>query len=252
MRRNFIWALLIALSVVMSSNANADLVLFDFRDDDTSDPDLDPLVAFDGGSGGGGVGANATIDGLTLTTVDILAPEFVDDGMGSFMLSGTILSALAGENVTTNIAGNRDRIVVNNPSISNSQFDTITTAGVESSDFNSGESWVFNFDQAVVFDTIEFENLEAGNIYTISIDGGVSQAFDGPDGNVNGTDLGLLDGAVIAAGTSVTIAVSGPLIDNDGGIESFTVDTISVVPEPSSLMVLVGMAGIFAARRRRR
>ena len=89
------------------------------------------------------------------------------------------------------------------------------------------------------------------SIYTVSVDGGPSQAFDDPDGNVTGAGLGALDGVEIAAGTSITIEVSGPLVGNRGGTESITFHT-TAVPEPSSLLALMGMAGLVAARRRRR
>ena len=253
-------ATIIAAFTMSAIPSSADIVLFDFRDD--NDPvagvDADITSDLDGGNGGGAgtIGSSTTIDGLTLELVDIFAPEFADvdmDPSTPLQLNGTILFASAGANVTTNIAGNRDRIAVNNPSINNSGFDEIDTGGgvTESSDFNTGEGFIFNLSGNAAIDVIEFENLNAGNIYTVSVDGGPSQAFDGPDGNVTGAGLGALEDVEIAAGTSITIEVSGPLVSNRGGIESITFHT-TAVPEPSSLLALMGMAGLVAARRRRR
>ena len=249
----FLLAATIIAAFTMSAipSSSADIVLFDFRDD--ADPvagvDADITSDLDGGT----IGDSATIDGLTLELVDIFAPQFADVDMDAdtpLELTGTILFASNGANVTTNIAGNRDRIAVNNPSINNTGFDLID-GGAESSDFNTGEGFIFNLSGNAAIDVIEFENLNPGNIYTVSIDGGPSQAFDDPDGNVTGTGLGTLEGVEIAAGTSITIEVSGPLVSNRGGIESITFHTIAV-PEPSSLLALMGMAGLVAARRRRR
>ena len=244
----FLLAAITAAFFAVPMSASADIV-FDFRDDNSDDPDTDVTAALDGGT----IGASVTIDGLTLELVDIFAPEFVDNGGPTLEQNGNILRASNGDNVTTNIAGNRDRIAVNNSSISNTQFDLIDTAGgvTESSDFNTGEGFVFNLSENAVIDSIEFENLIAGNIYTVSVDGGPSQTFDGLDGNI--TALGALGGVEIAAGTSITIEVSGPLVDNRGGIESISFDVVeaAAVPEPSSLLAIAGMAGLFAVRRRR-
>ena len=250
----FLLAATIIAAFTMSgipSSAEADIVLFDFRDDVNAVDGVDADLT--SGLDGGTIGDSATIDGLTLELVDIFAPQFADvdmDPATPLELTGTILFASNGANVTTNIAGNRDRIAVNNPSINNTGFDLID-GGAESSDFNTGEGFIFNLSGNAAIDVIEFENLNAGNIYTVSVDGGPSQAFDGPVDNVTGAGLGTLEGVEIAAGTSITIEVSGPLVDNRGGIESITFHTIAV-PEPSSLLALMGMAGLVAARRRRR
>ena len=242
----FLLAAITAAAFAVPMSASADIV-FDFRDDNSDDPDTDVTAALDGGT----IGDSVTIGGLTLELVDIFAPEFVDNGGATLEQNGNILRASNDDGVTTNIAGNRDRIAVNNPSISNTQFDLIDTGGgvTESSDFNTGEGFTFNLSENAVIDSIEFENLNAGNIYTVSVDGGPSQTFDGLDGNI--TALGALGGAEIAAGTSITIEVSGPLVDNRGGIESISF-AVAAVPEPSSLLAMAGMAGLFAVRRRRR
>ena len=249
----FLLAATIIAAFTMSgipSSAEADIVLFDFRDDVNAVDGVDADLT--SGLDGGTIGDSATIDGLTLELVDIFAPQFADvdmDAATPLELTGTILFASTGANVTTNIAGNRDRIAVNNPSINNTGFDLID-GGAESSDFNTGEGFIFNLSGNAAIDVIEFENLNPDNIYTVSIDGGASQAFNDPEGNVTGTGLGALEGVEIAAGTSITIEVSGPLVGNRGGIESITFHT-TAVPEPSSLLALMGMAGLVAARRRR-
>ncbi len=253
MLRNLIFTVLFAFSFsIVPSSLNADIVVFDFRDE----ADALPVDEFDGG----GVGASATIDGLTLTTVDILAPEYADDGTGTFVATGTILSAADGDNVETNIAGNQDAIGINNGSIGNTAFDNFIGSGTESSDLNSGEAWVFNFDREVDFTELEVESAVAGNILRVLVDGVLVETYDAPNGRVDSSNgLGALAGFTIAAGSEVTFEIDGPLFpqaDENSGqstdfrIESFTVHA-KAVPEPSSLFVVVGMAGLFAVRRRR-
>ena len=197
----FLLAATIIAAFTMSaipSSADADIVLFDFRDDvnPVDGVDADLTSDLDGGT----IGDSTTIGGLTLELVDIFAPEFGDvdmDPATPLQLTGTTLFTSNGANVTTNIAGNRDRIAVNNPSISNNNFDLID-GGTESSDFNSGEGFIFNLSGNAAIDVIEFENLNPDNIYTVSIDGGASQAFNDPEGNVTGTGLGALEGVELS------------------------------------------------------
>ena len=171
----FLFAATIIAAFTMSgipSSAEADIVLFDFRDDVNAVDGVDADLT--SGLDGGTIGDSATIDGLTLELVDIFAPQFADVDMDAdtpLELTGTILFASTGANVTTNIAGNRDRIAVNNPSINNGNFDDIDTGGgvTESSDFNTGEGFIFNLSGNAAIDVIEFENLNPGNIYTVSV-----------------------------------------------------------------------------------
>lgn len=256
MRHNLIWATLIALSLFTVSDAKADLVLFDFRQDDADDPATMAVAEFDGG----GVGASATIDGLTLTTVDILTPEITDpDGDGVYSATGVIFSAAAGQGGATNIAGNQDALGINS-AVSNGDFDTLG-AGTESGDFNPNESWVFRFDQDIEFNTLEFESVVNVDILNVFVDGTLIQTFNGNfDGNTTGVDLGALDGLTIAAGSEITFGIDGVNVpeaiddaDNPSTsvrLESFTVHA-KAVPEPSSLLALVGIAGLATVRRRR-
>ena len=148
--------LLTAIAVgafAIPATASADIVTFNFRNggvvdnlvvDDgsgpTSDANFDPS----------GVGDAITLDGLTFTIVDILAPEFVANER-----TGNITSA----GHTTNISG-QQALGINNTTIGNDAFDalgTTTNNGAESSDLNPDESIIFTFDRDVEFTRIQLE-----------------------------------------------------------------------------------------------
>lgn len=233
---------LVASSLLISS-ASAATVVFDFRANNgggvldgagappTAGSNFDPS----------GVGDTITLDGLTTTIVDILVPEY--DTSGAIpVLTGNTLSGTVG-GVTTNISG-QDALGVNNPSINNSTFSMIG-GGTEASDFNVGESLIFSFDQDVVFTEIELESVVATDTFTVSVDGISLLATTGDDSFLD--SLGGLAGLTIAAGSEITFAAGGDIVDSSFRIETFTVD---VIPEPSSL-ALLALGGLMMAKRRR-
>lgn len=234
-------ALSLALAPLLISSSPA-AILFDFLDDPTPNS-ADPLD-------GGGVGAIMTetdgTDTASVTTIDIRTPEYEELTPGIWTLTGATLSAADGDGVTTNISG-QDALGLNNPSINNTDFDTIG-AGSESSDINTGESWIFSFNEDVIFDIIEFESAVSGNLFTVLVGGSSIETLDGPNGNVSGSGLGGLNGLTISSGTEITFLAGGPVLDTDYRIESFTV---TVVPEPSSSLLFgLGALGLIARRRR--
>ena len=200
-------------------------VVFDFFETDGdgvagADPagtDFDPSAAND----------TVTVDGLTLTVVDVTAREY--DLSGDLpVATGNILSSADDDNVVTNISGQR-ALGINNPSINNGNFDLIGD-GNDSADFNPGETLTFTFDQAVQFTSIELESVEAEDSFDVLVDGVAVLETTGDDSFID--DLGGLTGLTIAAGSEITFAVDGVLETATGGaatslrIETFTVEIV--------------------------
>ena len=230
-------------SFLALSSAAPGVVIFGLANND----DLDGTV-------GAGTSQTETDDTdptlmVTLTTVDVLTPEYeeVPDGGGGtiWQATGNTLSALNGDGGGTNVTSAGD-LGINNPSINNTNYASFGT-GSESSNFEPGESWVFEFDTDVVFDLIDFASLGAGDTITLSVEGGPSVDF--VDGTTSDIFTDPLSSLVIPAGTDLTFSVSGDLSTTNVRIADFSV--IAVIPEPSTTTFL-GLLGLFASLRRRR
>ena len=197
MRRNLIGAVLIALLLTMTGQANAQQeVLFDFRNGGAGvigDP-IPPNTNFDPGNAGDTIALDA---GLSVTIVDITAPEydvtnvvtpFVDGGVIPVQ-TGVTLSSAAGDLVIATIDG-QDALGIDNPSIDNVQNDIISD-GNDSGDFNPGETITLTFDQDVTFTAIELESVRATDSFEVLV-GGVSMLLaTGDDVSVSYTHLTL-------------------------------------------------------------
>ena len=234
MRRNLIGAVMIALLLTMTGQANAQQeVLFDFRTNQgdggvVGDP-IPPNTNFDPGNAGDTIALDA---GLSVTIVDITAPEydvtnvvtpFVDGGVIPVQ-TGVTLSSAAGDLVIATIEG-QDALGIDNPSIDNVQNDIISD-GNDSGDFNPGETITLTFDQDVTFTAIELESVRATDSFEVLV-GGVSMLLaTGDDAFLD--DLGGLTGLSIAAGTEVTFAADG-LLEAGANASSFRIETFTVL-----------------------
>jgi len=230
MRCNLIGAVLMALVLTMTSQTNAQTVLFDFRSNGGAGvAGIEPNTNFDPGNAGDTITLDA---GLSVTIVDITAPEydvtnvvtpFVDGGVIPVQ-TGVTLSSAAGDLVIATIDG-QDALGIDNPSIDNVQNDIISD-GNDSGDFNPGETITLTFDQDVTFTAIELESVRATDSFEVLV-GGVSMLLaTGDEGFLD--DLGGLTGLSIAAGTEVTFAADG-LLEAGANASSFRIETFRVL-----------------------
>ncbi|MBK1830271.1 PEP-CTERM sorting domain-containing protein [Verrucomicrobiaceae bacterium R5-34] len=204
---------LIALGIIaLSTSAQAALVIYDFN----NGTGLDNV----------GVGGTMTVDGLTLTTEDVVGHD------------GSLDSA--GGSHETNIVTNANALGVNSAT-------TPLNAGNDARDFDPGEAWIFSFDQDVELTLLNVSSLDTVTELTIS-----SSAFSDlvfVDGTAN-DDFDLLN-TFVAAGTEITImntSVDSTVDDShDFRITELHVNT---VPEPSST-ALLGLGGLALIMRRR-
>jgi len=184
---------------------------------------------------GTGIGANSGVltdldTGLsvTLTTVDIIG---ADESLASD-------DSVAGVNEhTTNIL-NSGLFGINTD---NQQDDSTSN---DTGFFNFGEGWVFSFDQDVTLGDLVFDDLgDEGETAELQ-----SSAFSTLSFSTDGSNS--LGDTFVAAGTPITLTTGV-----EGDDQGFRVISISftpvAVPEPSSLLGLMGMAGLIAVKRRR-
>lgn len=202
-KQGFCVLFFVTIAAIISSQASAQLYLVEF----------DNNSAF---ASGQGIGASQLVKAdafnmVNITTVDLFAPEFADDGTGTFAPTGNTLFASSGDGVTT-------QTTLDSLGIANLSDPT----GDESRFINDGEGWVVEFDEFVLFESLNLSSVGDGTL-TVTIEG--IGSFDFVDvgiaGDVFTNPLGL---DFIPAGRDITFAYSSTAPANSGSlrINSFT------------------------------
>jgi Fe-S cluster assembly iron-binding protein IscA len=160
------------------------------------------------------------------------------------------IGAITSSGGQTNILS-PDGLGIDNPTISASSFSSNFGSGTEQSNFNFDETWVFDFGTPVVVDSIDFDSLDGGtalDTFTFSIAG---SSFMFTNSNTDGSDISTdpFSGLVIAAGQDISVSFSAA--DNSAAARIASI-TVAAVPEPSSLLALLGVASAGSIIRRRR
>lgn len=227
MRRNFIWAGVLALVVMMSSYSQADIVI-DFTTD-TNDP-LAP------GATGDLLDDIASVFSSDLpATVDV-----VEDAI--FGLTLTVDSGSSFDPANTDVNAASSSFGPNSPT---------PTGGSENPtrfDVDAAELIQISFNLDVFVESIDLTSLSGDDEFTVGTVTGID------DNNTNGSDIfdftsgGTSQGIFLAAGSTLLLEATGPA-GTSVGIQAL--DVTVAVPEPGSLLGLMGLAGLFAVKRRR-
>ena len=182
-------------------------------------PSLTNAQTFDFNNGtefddGQTIDAVMEVGGVTLSIVDLFAPDFANPG--------SVLRASTMDGVVTQIGSNA--LGVDNPSVDDLTFG----GGQENRDLNDGEGIVLEFDVPVIFTELDFASLdEDQGTATVTVEGIGTFNFNADDANNSGDLFSLPFGAVtIPAGADITFSLSSPT--NAVGtvrISQFTVST---------------------------
>ena len=158
------------------------------------------------------VGATTIAGDVTLSIVDLFAPDFANDG--------NVLRASLGDNVVTQIGSNS--LGVDNPSVDDDTFG----GGMENRDLNDGEGIVLEFDVPVVITELDFQSLDDGTA-TVSIEGMGTFSFVEDESSNPGDIFSLpFNDVFIPAGADITFSLSSPAVaDGTVRIGQFTVVT---------------------------
>lgn len=122
-------------------------------------------------------------------------------------------------------------------------------------DANFNESLTLSFNQDLFFREIDFDNLATGEEFSIQVDGSSPIIIGNDDADTSdrfdfsgGTTPSGVDGLFIAAGTGVTFRATAGGV----GLDNLVLEIATApVPEPSSMLGLMGLAGLLAVKRRR-
>ena len=113
------------------------------------------------------------------------------------------------------------------------------------SDFD--EQLEISFSQSVFIEQIDFDGLDDGETFFVGVEDIVNA--DTPFSDIfDFTDGGTSDGLFLSADDTIFLRASGA--GAAVGLDAITV-RVAGVPEPSSLLGLLGLAGLFAVKRRR-
>ena len=245
MQRKMIWLSAIALSVFMTSFSSAQLVVeldLNFRDQGNSIGDeIERLVNLLPGD----------VDGFDpLLPIDFL---LADDGD---VLTDAELLGGAEPAVTLSLLGissNDTGATVVNAGISGFAINSAGgLPGDASTALDSGleEQFTISFNSDIEITEIDFGVFGDGERFQVG-----DLVID--DGDINTSDVAFFtdDPIFVAAGTPILFV---PLDTLSGGISSIQLQDVTInvlpapaVPEPSSMLALMGLAGLLAVKRRR-
>lgn len=226
MRRSFLLSFAATVTAIAMAQPVQSATVFSF----TNNSELDDQPA----------GTTMIRDGVTLTSLSFSYPD-----LSSAPTIGGILTTGGETNIL--LSGS---LGVDNPTITAGDFATSFGPGSEQSNFNFDETWVFEFDQPVTVDEIDFASLTGtdGDTFTFDIGGNVFVVNDGNTTSDVSTDP--FSGLVIGAGQDISVTFSSALGDTSA-VSRIAAITITVVPEPALPMFLASAVPAWWLGRRR-
>ena len=251
MRRILSLSSVIALTVMMSSFSYADVIEFSFEDrgsptlsTETFGSQIEDTVL-------AGLAANPVT--ITLNPDTGNSPDATSGNQGDARPVALQITAIAGSGTgaTAHLNGSTFEFGIDssgaNP-IGGTQSDSSTRFD---SDFN--ESLTLSFSEDLFFREIDFNSLAGSDVFSIQVagsspiliangDADSSDRFDFSGGTAPSGTPGLF----IAAGTGVEFRATAGSV----GLDNLVLE-IAAVPEPSSMLALMGLAGLLAVKRRR-
>ena len=224
MRRNFIWSSAFALAVAISSVSHADIVV-----------DMVTLNFEDSGPSLGDALEAATSSGFDSVTFPL---SFLVDDEGDIAVPGTealtvtILSA-QGDGGAADFDGSTSSFGIHSPGADSTQrFDA-----------NNNEQVEISFDQPVNINSINFGFLGGSDVFQVGTR--LVTTADLIPGDFSNNVI-FDDPIFVAADTPLLLTATVGNVS----IEQFELDVLAV-PEPSSILSLMGLAGLLAVKRRR-
>ena len=243
MRRILSLSSVIALTVMMSNFSYADVIEFSFED--RGSPTL-------GTETFGSQIRDALLSDLpetiTLNPDTGNSPDATSENTGDERIPPLQISVIAGTGTGAgahiNASTTEFGIDSEGTGDSNTRFD----AGLN-------ESLTFSFSEDLFLREIDFSSLSGADRFSIQVDGssatiiafGNTSGFSGEFTFTGDTTPSGESGLFVAAGTGVEFRATVGSV----GLDNLIVEIAATVPEPSSMLALMGLAGLLAVKRRR-
>ena len=254
MRRNFIWSSAIALAVAISSVSHADVIEFSFEDRGSSfvTPSTETF---------GSQIENTELAGLATTPVTITlnpdtgnSPDATSGDTGDARLAPLQITAIAGTGTGATAHFNGSTLEFGIDSVGANPTGGTASDSSTRLDADFDESFTLSFNQSLFFRELDLNGLSAGEEFSIQVAGSSPIIIGNGDADTQdrfdfsgGTAPSGTAGLFISAGTGVTFRATAGSV----GLDNLVLE-IAPVPEPGSLLGLMGLAGLFAVKRRRR
>ena len=255
MRSNFIWSSAIALAVAISSVSYADVIEFSFEDRGSSfvTPSTETFGSQIENTELAGLAANPVT--ITLNPDTGSSPDASSGDQGDARPVPLQITAIAGTGTGASADLNASSLSFG---IDSSGTDPTGNAARETStefDANFNESLTLSFSEDLFFREIDFNSLLPGEEFSIQVAGSSPIIIGNGDADSSdrfdfsgGTTPSGVPGLFIAAGTGVEFRATAGGV----GLDNLVLEIAPApVPEPSSMLGLMGLAGLLAVRRRR-
>ena len=253
MRRILSLSSALALTVMMSSfSYGQEVIEFRFEDAGTASFNTETFGSQIEDTVLAGLAANPVT--ITLNPDTGNSPDATSGNQGDERLVPLQITAIAGTGTGAGAHLNGSTLefgidsIGANP-IGGTQSDSSTRFD---SDFN--ESLTLSFSEDLFFREIDFNSLAGSDVFSIQVagsspiliangDASTSDVFDFSGGTAPSGTPGLF----IPAGTGVEFRTTVGSV----GLDNLVLETAPAVPEPSSMLALMGLAGLLAVKRRR-
>ena len=250
MRRNFIWSSAIALAVAISSVSYADVIEFSFEDRGSSF--LDPSTETFGSQL-----ENTELAGLpvtiTLNPNTGSAPDATSGFSGDARLVPLQITAIAGTGTGADAHFNGGSLEFGIDSSGANPTGGTASDSSTRLDADFDESFTLSFSEDLFFREIDLNSLAGSDVFSIQVAG--SSPILIPNGAADSSDRFDFSGGTAPSGTPGLFIPAGTGVEFRATVGSVGLDNlvleIAPVPEPSSMLALMGLAGLLAVKRRR-
>ena len=242
----------LALTLMMSSFSYSDVIEFSFEDRGSPTFNTETFGSQIENTELAGLAANPVT--ITLNPDTGSSPDATSGDSGDARLAPLQITAIAGTGTGADAHFNGGSLEFGIDSSGANPTGGTASDSTTRLDADFDESFTLSFNQSLFFRELDLNGLSAGEEFSIQVAGSSPIIIGNGDADTQdrfdfsgGTAPSGTAGLFISAGTGVTFRATAGSV----GLDNLVLE-IAPVPEPGSLLGLMGLAGLFAVKRRRR